>query len=322
MVVMDGGSHAETSAAAEIVPMPSVAGGDQDRMSALACELDTVYLQALDRMESQTRDAMLIDKTLRQLLDQRESDESILNWDPARAISPRLAFRSLALRLIHESTRVKTRQVDVNRQDYEDLLAWSDAPKRRHGKPVEDFLDCIEHGRTKRLSEFWQSLRSRISPDADPVQARINATADLLGAFSVQLPTEHIVPFIPINRDQTIVPYQIGRDEADLEWVITQTALDDISRVNHAISTLCQLAGHDLYSTLILEMNMSFHQRMRSSFNRYRPQESFPAGGVVSMRLHRDNVDFRFSGEIFELVLAALSPIRGLHFVQSHTTQG
>ena len=53
-------------------------------INRLASELDVVFQQALDRMESQTRDAIFIDHTLRQLLDQAASDDSRVGRDSCK----------------------------------------------------------------------------------------------------------------------------------------------------------------------------------------------------------------------------------------------
>jgi len=284
-------------------------------IEALAAELDAIYLQALDRMASQTREAMLIDRTLRQLLDQHETDESILKWDLERAISPRLAFRSLALRLIKEAGTVNSRPVEINPLDYDDLLSWSDAPMRVYGQPTQDFLNSIDYGRTKSISDFWGRLRTRVAPGHDPQEAMIAATSDLMTAFSVQMPNQFIVPFNTLKRDLHVLSFPLAHEEGDLEWVLSQDDLDAISRINHAIATLCQLGGEPVFGTLIIEMNMAFHQRLRANFKRYQPGETFVAGGLISIRMHRSNIDFRCSDWIFNRIRTAFAPIKGLYFV-------
>lgn len=283
----------------------------------LAKQLDIVFQNTLDRLEVQTRDAIIIDRALRQLLDQNETDESIINWDPERAISPKLAFRALALRLIHEADKAVTREATINSLDYEDLLAWPDEPRRRVNSAADEFLIRIEHARTKSVAEFWHQFQARIAPDRDPIHAQISATSDLLSAFAVELPTEFIVPFVPIGEGIHILPFGLKRQKDDLEWVIHQDVMNNVFRTNHALATICLLHKETMLSTLILEMNTAFHSKMKTTFRQYTPNEQFLAGGVLSLRMQRDHIDFRLSRPLFDMVQQAMSPVRGLHFVNT-----
>lgn len=286
-------------------------------INQLAGELDVVFQQALDRMESQTRDAIFIDHTLRQLLDQAATDDSIINWDPERAISPKLAFRSLALRLIKVGQGSKTREGTLTPLDYEDLLSWPDAPRRAYGTPAADFLKCIEHARSKRLSDFWVQLRSRIAPASDPQQATINATADLLAAFAIVLPHQFVVPVASGPNGQLIIPFSIRRESYDLEWVVPTEALESVSRALHALATLCHLGGEPSFANVLLELNLSLHNRMRSTLRKYSYNERFTAGGIITIRLQRDNIHFVLTPWIYDQARLALTQVRGLHFIST-----
>jgi len=286
-----------------------------DDLDALVRQLDILFQNTLDRLESQTRDAIIIDRTLRQLLDQNETEESVINWDPEKAISPKRAFRSLALRLIHEADQAVTRDSTINSLDYEDLLAWPDEPRRRAGSAADEFLKRIEYARAKSLAGFWAQFQARIAPDRDPLQAQITAISDLLTAFAVELPSQYIVPFAHIGDGVHILPLGLKRAEQDLEWVVKAEVMNTIAKANHALATVCQLNREGTLAALILEMNSTFHNKLKASFRQYAPADQFLAGGVLSLRMQRDHIDFRLSRRLFEMVLASMKPVRGLHFV-------
>lgn len=285
----------------------------------LVDQLDVLFQNTLDRLESQTRDAIIIDRALRQLLEQHESDESILNWNPEKAISPKLAFRALALKVIHQADQAITREAPISPLDYEDLLTWPDEPRRRsHGGNVADeFLKRIEYARNKSLGEFWQQFQTRIAPDRDPALAQITAVTDMLAAFAVELPNEHLIPFSRAANGAYVVPHALRRGDSDLEWVIRPEQMNAIARANHALATMCQLKGEGLFASLILEMNTTLHNKLKTSFNQYAPNDQFLAGGVLSLRLQRDHVDFRMSKPLYDIVLETMRPVRGLHFVST-----
>lgn len=285
----------------------------------LVGRLDVLYQNTLDRLESQTRDAIIIDRALRQLLDQRESDESILNWNPEKAISPKLAFRALALKIINQADQAITRESAINPLDYEDLLMWPDEPRRRAqgGSASDEFLLRIEYARSKTLADFWQQFQTRIAPDRDPALAQITAVTDLLGAFAVELPTEYLIPFSQASNGVYVLPHGLKRGEADLEWVIRPEQMNAIARANHALATMCQLKHQGLFAGLILEMNTTLHNKLKTSFNQYTPNDQYLAGGVLSLRLQRDHIDFRMSKQLFDIVGETMKPVRGLHFVST-----
>jgi hypothetical protein len=283
----------------------------------LVDQLDVLYQNTLDRLESQTRDAIIIDRALRQLLDQNESDESILNWNPEKAISPKLAFRALALKIIHQADQAITREVAISPLDYEDLLMWPDEPRRRGqgSSAADEFLRRIDYARNKTLADFWQQFQTRIAPDRDPALAQITAVTDLLGAFAVELPNEYLIPYTRASGGIYVLPHAIKRGPADLEWVIRPEQMSAIARANHGLATMCQLRHQGLFATLILEMNATLHNKLKTCFNQYTPNDLYVAGGVLSLRLQRDHIDFRMSQQLFEIVAETMKPVRGLHFV-------
>jgi len=290
---------------------------DPASLLELAKQLDLVFQNTLDRLEAQTRDAIIIDRALRQLLEQSETDESIINWDPERAISPKLAFRSLALRLIREADKAITRTSAISPMDYEDLLSWADEPRRRTGSATEDFLKRIEYARAKKLIAFWAQFQARIAPDRDPIQAQIHAIGDLLQSFAHELPNEFVIPCSKISTELTIVPMALHRGDEDLEWVVKSESLNNVAKANHALATICQLQQQPLLASLILEMNATFHSKLRTSFMQYSPDEQFLAGGIMSMRMKRDHIDYRMSNQLFAIIRTTMAPIRGLHFVNA-----
>lgn len=285
----------------------------------LVGRLDVLYQNTLDRLESQTRDAIIIDRALRQLLEQNESDDSILNWNPEKAISPKLAFRALALKIIHQADQAITREVAISPLDYEDLLMWPDEPRRRgQGSSASDeFLRRIEYARGKTLADFWQQFQTRIAPDRDPALAQITAVTDLLGAFAVELPNEYLIPFSRASNGIYVIPHALKRDEADLEWVIRPEQMNTITKANHGLATMCQLKHQGLFASLILEMNTTLHNKLKTSFSQYAPNDLFVAGGVLSLRMQRDHIDFRMSQPLFDIVAETMKPVRGLHFVST-----
>lgn len=283
----------------------------------LVGKLDGIFQDTLDRLESQARDAVLIDKAIKQLLDQHDSDEDIMNWDPEKAISPKNAFRALALKLIHASDKANTRTVSVSPLDYEDLLAWPDEPRKRNGSHVEELFQRIEYARAKSLGAFWDQYRTRIAPESDPVQAKISAVTDLINAFAIGMPHEFIVPFSPRGQGAYVMPFSLRRAPHELEWVIRNDTLCAIARANHALATICQLNSAGTLAALILEMNSALHSKLKSSFRKYQPGELFIAGATVSLVMHREHIDFKLSKDMFALVRDAMQPVRGLHFVNT-----
>lgn len=291
--------------------------GNATDLVALAGQLDEVFQRTLDRLETQIRDALLIDRELRLLLEQNESDESIINWDPERAISPKYAFRSLALRLIKEADTAVTRESAISPLDYEDLLNWVDEPRRRSGMPTQDVLLRVEYARQKRLATFWTQFQARIAPDREPMVAHITAIEDLLSSFAVSMPTEYVIPFSRISAETLIIPFALQRRDEDLEWVVREDVMGKIAKANHAIATICQLQHESVFASLILEMNATFHNKMRTGFQQYTPDDHFLAGGVLSMRMKRDHIDYRMSPQLFDLLKATMSKVRGLYFVHA-----
>lgn len=290
-----------------------------DHISTLIRDLDILYQSALDRLESQARDAIIIDKALRQILDQPDDDASVLNWNPERAISPRAAFRALAQQIVHAADGTVTRNDNaITTLDYEDLLSWPDEPKRLPGQsPTHELFRRIEYARSKSLRGFWNRFVVRIAPDKDPQAALLSAATDLVDAFGVEMPDRLLVPYRAREPFRTLLlPFH--RSPEDIEWTVHAPALVSMTRANHALATICRVHGDSSVAAAIHEVNGALHSRMKTSFRQYRPRETFLAGDYLHMVFSRDHVDYRLCNRIWERVWEALPQnIQALQFVDA-----
>lgn len=290
-----------------------------DQISSLIRDLDILYQSALDRLESQARDAVIIDKALRQILDQPDEDAPVLNWNPERAISPRAAFRALAQQVVHAAGATVTRADNaITTLDYDDLISWPDEPKRQPGEsPAHELFRRIEYARSKSLRGFWNRFVVRIAPDSDPDAARLSAATDLVGAFGVETPDRLLIPYRARDPYRTLLlPFHRRPD--DIEWTVHAPALVNITRANHALATLCRVNGEAQVAAAIHEVNGSLHSRMKTSFRQYRPREAFLAGDYLVMQFGRDHVDYRLGTRLWELVWDTLpQTCHSLQFVDA-----
>jgi hypothetical protein len=290
-----------------------------DQISTLIYDLDVVFQSTLDRLESWARDALIIDKAIRQILDQPDEDDSVLNWNPERAMSPRHAFRALAQRVVQAADETLTRTDNaITTLDYEDLLNWPDEPKRQPGQPLaHELFRRIEYARRKTLRAFWNRLSVRIAPDRDPEAARISATSDLVSAFGVETPERMLVPYRSRESFRTLL-LPFNRTIGDIEWTVHAPALVNMTGANHALATLCRLDGDATVAASIHELNGSLHSRMKTSFRQYKPRETYFAGDHLQIVLCRDHVDYRLGERVWSRVWDALpSSSMDLQFVDS-----
>jgi len=293
--------------------------GRSDHISTLIFDLDILFQSALDRLESQARDAVIIDKALRQILDQPDEDASVLNWSPERAMSPRTAFRALAQQVVQAADATVTRNDNaITTLDYEDLISWPDEPKRLPGQsPTHELFRRIQYARTKSLRDFWNRFVVRIAPDRDPAAAILSAATDLVSAFGVEMPDRLLVPYRSKAPYRTLLlPFH--RTPEDIEWTVHAPALVKLTRANHALATICRVHGDTSIAAAIHEANGALHARMKTSFRQYRPRETFLAGDYLHMQFCRDHVAYRLGNRIWERVWEALPQhIHSLQFVDS-----
>lgn len=266
----------------------------------LILELDGVYQESLVRLESQTRDAMFIESALRKLLDQSPGDDAVLEWDPQRAMNPKIAFRSIALRIIEVARNDVTRGLGITKIDYEDLLTWTDEPIRK-GTSSENFLAYIEYAKDKTLKEFWQRLQARIQPDKDPEMSARQAVSDLMNAFAITFPKQVVIPFTRINNMHAL-SLSLRRCTDDLALVISPTQLQSIVRANHAISTLLILNAKTSAAEQIYEATNSIQNRMSSNYFMYKHKDTFFAGSSLQIRFMREYVNYSMHPSVFDLV--------------------
>jgi hypothetical protein len=290
---------------------------DKDPVDRLIDDLDLLYQNVLDRLESQTRDALIIDQAIRRLLDQSDSEEAVLNWQPERAMSPKTAFRALALRLIPHAEALATRPVGVSRLDYEDMLVWPDEPVRRGVSLADDFVDRIRYARTKTIREFWDRLHGRISPEGNPALSLDTAATDLLRAFATPHPEMVSISTARLgDRQGLLLPLSKAHNDVDL--VLSVSGLQNITRANHAISTLCALEGRPEIGTSVYELTGNLHQRLTSSFRQYRPGETYYADDYLRVRMDRGHILYAMDRQLFELVRSTLPRFaENLQFVQA-----
>ena len=272
---------------------------------SLIGELDAIFQATADRLERQALDAELIDRALRRLLEQATDDPSVMEWDPRRPISPRNAFRALAMRIVGTIQSSSGRRVPISPSDYEDLLAWPDEPVRS-GTPTEDFLSSIAFARQQSLQAFWDRLQLRVSPEHDPDRAIRQALEDLLDAFAIAQPRNLVVPVLQVP-PQRALSMDLRRTDNDLPWVINAMQLQRLTRANHAIATVCVLDGKPDAAEAIHEATGRITQRLKANFAQYQPNTIHHAGRDVQLAFGRDTIAYRFRIPLYERVADTLS---------------
>lgn len=262
-------------------------------------QLDTVYQSILDRLESQVRDATLIDLALRKIISQEDSETSLLDWNPERAISPREAFRALATRLIEQLQPHIDSGVVMSESDYADLLHWETGQLALPGMSCEQIvLANISYARRKSLMEFWRNLTNRVAPDANPESALLQASRDLAQAWVRQTPEARIIPFRE-RETFTEFPMHISRGADQPEWVLPHSALMLITRANHALATLATLDKDNQAARNLRDCTAHMTGALRQSYLQYEPRQAFYAGGTATIQLSRDVVAFRLEPKLF-----------------------
>lgn len=272
---------------------------------ALITELDILYQSTLDRLEAHVRDVHIIDHALRRILDQGDSESAVLEWDIERAMSPRAAFRALALRLVEHMQSNVQREIALSPIDYDDLLIWPREISPANGTTVHHFLAKVQAARGFSLRQFWADLSNRVAPDRDPEAATDRAANDLAMAFTRQLTTDLIVP-VNSRYGRHALPMEIMRQQGDSEWVLPGHTITMVTRANHALSTLLQLARENKVAAHIKECTTTFNAKIRERFRQYAPAEAYFAGDDLRIELTRDSVDYHMSDKLYSLTHNAI----------------
>jgi hypothetical protein len=284
----------------------------------LIADLDHVYQSTLDRLASQARDAHMLDLALRRILDQEDDDARILDWDVERAMSPRTAFRALAMKLVEHLQGSVQREIALSPIDYEDLLTWPLEPRRLGVTPVDDFLHRVQRARQYRLADFWVELTNRVTPHLSPDSATKRAGTDLAIAFVRELPHTAVIPVRNVALARTLgLPIQ--RQDQDPDWILPAATLHLMTRANHALSTVAELGDQGKVARHIRECTSVMAGKVKAAFRQYEPKDSFHAGVDLTIELSRDCVDYRLSPRLFELAQAAIKLHQpSISFLPSH----
>jgi hypothetical protein len=269
-------------------------------------DLDVLYQSTLDRLATQARDARLIDIALRRILDQDDSSAPTLEWDIERAMSPRTAFRSLALKLVEHMQGSVDREVALSPIDYDDLLVWPIEPRRLGMTATDDFLQRIELARRYRLADFWIELSNRVSPHLSPDDAQRRAGTDLALAFVRELPHDSVIPVFDTEQWRTM-SLPIHRDDGEPEWILPNQTVHQMTRTNHALSTLAELGKEGRSAKHIRECTQTMSSSVKKTFRQYEPKQTFHAGGAMRIELTRDTVDYRLTPKLFDLARVAIT---------------
>ncbi len=283
-------------------------------------KLDALYREALDRLEAHAKDADILDKQVRRILDQPDTNESILEFHPELALPPRLAYRALALQLVRiaDEQRIATR--DVSPLDYEDLLSWETEPRRIGNMTMlEEVQIKLAYARKRTLQSFWDRYTLRIAPGRDPVRAASVAVTDLVEAISVKMPETVIVPFLE-HHDRKAFFMTIPKSVGELEWVLQPPAISGLARTLHAFVTLCRAIGQHTAAELMQDTCQSVQTTLKTTNYRYRPREMYWAGDILRMMMMRDHIEFRFDPAVFAAMRQQIVAQTGLTFVRAPRT--
>lgn len=289
-------------------------------ISEQIASLDALYREALTHLESQARDADVLERRIRLILDQPDNNEAILDFQPDLALPPRVAFRALALQLVRiaEERRIATR--DVSPLDYEDLLSWETEPRRTGAMTMlEEVQLKLAYARNRTLQNFWDRYTLRIAPGSDPVRAASVSVTDLVESVSVKMPETVIVPFLEHGEHKALfmkIPKSIG----ELEWVLQPPAISGLARTLHAFVTLCRAIGQHSAAELMQDTCQNVQSSLKTMNYRYRPREMFWAGDVLRMMMMRDHIEFRFDPAVFSAMRHQIVSQTGLTFVRAPRT--
>jgi hypothetical protein len=289
-------------------------------LQSLARKLDAIYLETLDRLEQQTRDSILIDQALRRLLDQ-DGDQSVLQWDPERAMPPHAAFRSLALKLIERAHAITSHEFPLLETHYADLLSWSAEPRRYELPPSEQFIARINYARAQSLQAFWLKLSTRLVPDARPYDAEVDAVADLATCFGKQVPEAVLIPTVRHPGSLALV-LLLPRGFREQAYSLSSTNLERLCCGVQAISTLLLLQRQVKSATALNEAVASLTGRLRASFGQYAHKDTYYWAETGTLVLFQDHIQLRIPQELFSPIQdAALRHLNNPQFVGALLTE-
>lgn len=272
----------------------------------LVGELDAIYQETTERLQQQALDAQHLDQRVRHLLNKAAEDAGMLVFDPQRPISPRQAFRALAMRIVEVIQTTSGRKVPLAAADFDDLLIWPHDPARMGASPTEEFLHSIAVARKQSLQAFWDRLQLRITPDVDPKRAINQAIEDLLEAFAVPQPSSLVVPYLALPPRRALT-MDLRRQDEDLEWVLTAGQQLRMTRANHAIATVCLLDGQNDLAEAIHQTNHQISKRLKSRFNQYEPGTVHTATQDMQLAFGRGTIAYRLRMPLYERVADTLA---------------
>lgn len=270
----------------------------------MVSELDVIFQSALDRMESQARDAYVLEQALKRVLADTTTG-SVLGWDVEKAITPLAAYQALAFRIIDELPVSLGLPRTPQRHQYADLLVWPDEPKRT-GDLLKDFEARVQYARKLTLRHFVDLAVTRFAPDTDPDLSATCAASDLLRAFVIALPQNLVVPVQDAPTGK-ILPMMIRRLPDEVRWVMPHISTQIVARTNYAISTLARLHGKGVVATRMAEMTRDFQAFITKNFGVYEARQTFHGGAEVTTRLLADWVDYEVSEELFRILRDAMA---------------
>lgn len=273
-------------------------------LDALVEQLDRLFQSALDRMETQARDAHVLEQALKRILCDA-SPTSVLGWDVEKAITPIAAYRALALRIIDRLPAELGLAHALQRHQYIDLLDWPDAPKRT-GDLLKDYEAQIRYARRVSLRGLIDQVLARFAPDTNPSLSATCAAVDLLRAFAIPLQQSLVVP-VQDEKHAIVFPMLIQRTEDEERWVLPQRTAQRMARAHYAIGTLATLDGTPVVAQRMAEMTRDLQAFVTQYFGVYEPDKTFRGGAEVAMRMRADWIDYEVSERIAGILRRAMA---------------
>lgn len=280
-------------------------------------QLDALYQQALDRLETQSADVLAIDQEIKRVLQRGSENENILQWDPERAMPPHTAFRALAVQIIAKASGTVPAETPLLESHYYDLLSWPEDPLRTDHCLKDQIAARIGFARKQSLREFWARLQSRIAPHANLDDSRRRAVDDFVHTIGRPVPEAILVPTLFGAHSSTLC-LELHRTKAEMEFMISPRHLHQIYAVGHALATLLLINGVHKAASGINEALSAASNKLRNNFGLYAHRDHFPGGPEMSLRLHKDHVQYIVSADLYQLVTNAVSlPYPNVQFVDA-----
>lgn len=271
----------------------------------LAEKLDAIYQETLDRLEQQTRDSILIDQALRRLLDQ-DGDQSVLQWDPERAMPPHAAFRALALKLIERAHAITSNEFPLLEIHYADLISWSGEPRRYELPPAEQFIARINYARAQSLQAFWLKLSTRLAPESRPYDAETEAVTDIVACFGKEVPEAILIPTVRHQGSVALI-LLLPRGFREQAYSMSPGNLERLCCGVQAISTLLLLDRRIKSATALNEAIAGLNGRLRTSFSQYAHKDTYYWTDTGTIVLFQDHVQVRIPVDLFPIIQSAVA---------------